>query len=156
MTDIKTMKVAPEMENEAIRLWQDFGYNLKNSQEMYNKSIYLDQNGLDYLFNQFRSVETTVHYVKLIFERDHNIPHYQELRDLEDQFNAVPHPGERGRRYSSYEIFMGLMACTVPGVLRWMHNRYLDRTADDYSKALKEFNNRQRQIREKAAAIVRS
>lgn len=156
MTDIKTMTVAPEMENETISLWQDFGYNLKNSQEVYNETERFEQDGLDYLLRRIRTVKDTVHYVKLIFERDHNIPHYQELRDLEDQFNAVPHPGERGRRYSSYEIFMGLMCCTVPGVLRWMHNRYLDRTAGDFSNALKEFNNRQRQIREKAAAIVRS
>lgn len=156
MKDIKTLTVHPDLENNAINFWQDFGYELSSSQEIFSQGFRLEQSGIDYLMDGITSVTTTVHYVKLIFERDHSIPHYQELKELEDQFNAVPHPGARDRKYSAYEIFMGFMFCTVPGVVRLMHNLNLDRTAGSYANALNECHTRQRQIREKAAAIVRS
>lgn len=156
MKDIKVLQIAPDMENDTIRIWQNFGYHYLSSQEVAYGTTTINQGPLDFLFNQIKFITTRVNYVKLVLERDHDIPHYQELKDLEEQFNAVPYPGDKAKPYSAYQIFIGLMCCTIPGVYMIMRNKAEGRTPKEYADALNEYRIKQGMILEKAAAIIRS
>lgn len=68
---------------------------------------------------------TTTHYIKLTFQRDPaNVPHYAELKALENEFNSVPYPGDCPTGYSVLKIFIGFMLCTIPGVLHAGENEF--------------------------------
>ncbi len=79
--EIKTTQCRPSDEEETIRLYQDFGWTFKSSQQVYNKDSHLEkQDGKTY------SVTETVSYVKLVFERDSKMPHYEEFQSMWNRY----------------------------------------------------------------------
>lgn len=80
--EIKTLDVANEAEEQAIQLYQRFGWKFKSSQRIFNKNTSLERrNGETY------AVTETVDYTKLVFERDTNMKNYQRLSELENRYH---------------------------------------------------------------------
>lgn len=156
MKDHKTVTVAPAFEDVTIETYKDFGYDLMSSQEIFSQDSRPTQGILDMFSGDITIETTTTHYVKLVFERDHSIPHYEELKALEDQYNAVYYPGDSRKPYSMRQIFWGLMACTIPGVYMIYRNMVEGKSAKQYQYELTEWRTKQSAIREKAAALVRA
>ncbi len=82
--EIKTMDVANQDEENIIRYWTQFGWNLKSSQRVYNKDSHLESSG-----DKTYSVTETVDYTRLVFERDKNGPHYAEIVRFENEYHAL-------------------------------------------------------------------
>ena len=87
--EYRTMDVDNEQEVYVIEILQFFGWKLKSSQRVYNQSS-KPQGAITYENLTFIHSETnTVDFTKLVFERDKNIPHYDELVVLEEEFFAL-------------------------------------------------------------------
>jgi hypothetical protein len=79
------IEVSPTQETFAIQLKQDFGWVLKNRQE-----IVFDGDSKSHL--EGRTLKTLVdqhHYVKMHFSRNLNLPHIAELRELEKKYEIA-------------------------------------------------------------------
>ena len=80
-TESKTLSVAPAREQEAIQKHEMFGWTLLSSQEVLSKESHLKEEGGD-----LWSVTTTTNYVKLVFQRDLDMPQITEVKKLEEQY----------------------------------------------------------------------
>ena len=80
-TESKSVSVAPAMEQEAIQKHEMFGWTLLSSQEVLSKESHLKEKGGD-----LWSVTTTTNYVKLVFQRDVEMPLISEIKELEEQY----------------------------------------------------------------------
>jgi hypothetical protein len=116
--EIKSVSVAPAAEEETIKLWQSFGWELKSSQEVKNKDSHIERRG-----DELVSVTESEHYVKLTFERDPSRQNYTELKSLEDQFYSANHPGNPPKRFGKlWLILAGVLL--VFGYAFYSGNRY--------------------------------
>lgn len=79
--EIKTLDISNDAEDTTIQIYQDFGWSLKSSQRVFNRDSHLESEG-----DSVYSVTKTVDYTKLVFERDKSMPHYKEIKELEDRF----------------------------------------------------------------------
>lgn len=77
----KSISVAPEQEQEAISKHEMFGWQLLSSNEVYNKDSRLETRG-DEIWN----VTTTTNYVKLVFQRDAEMPNIEQIKSLEKDY----------------------------------------------------------------------
>lgn len=77
MIESKSVQVHPALENSTIELWQNFGWQLKSTQEV-NRYAGSDE---DYTY--------TESYIKLAFQRDSSIPNYAKIKELEDKYNEI-------------------------------------------------------------------
>ena len=84
MTETKSMKVSTEQEQECIDSMRDFGWEFKSSQEINVKDSHLESRG-----GSLYNVTTSENYVKLVFSRDTNMPHYAELKQLENTYYST-------------------------------------------------------------------
>ena len=80
-TESKTLSVAPAREQEAIQKHEMFGWTLFSSQEVFSKDSHLEERGGD-----LWSVTTTTNYVKLVFQRDLEMPQIAEVKNLEKEY----------------------------------------------------------------------
>lgn len=108
--EFKTLNVTTENEERTIRVFQSFGWTLKNNQEIYVKDSHSEVWG-----NQRYSVTETTHYVKLSFERDGSkLKYYQQLCQLEKAFYAIPEPKKPQKKWKNFFVAMyviyGLLA----------------------------------------------
>mgnify|MGYP004568849089 CR=1 FL=1 len=76
-----SLSVSPSMEQETIEIHQKFGWELKSSQEIFNKDSHNEVRG-DYVYN----VSETTNYVKLVFQRDKDMPYYNEICEIETKY----------------------------------------------------------------------
>jgi hypothetical protein len=86
----KLIEVIPNKVNTTIELWQNFGWELVGTpQEIYNKTkdSHLERRGV---YN-VRLTEAT-HYFKITFQREKNMPHYDELVKLESAYYKIQKP----------------------------------------------------------------
>ena len=80
----KSIEVSPSSEQETIDTYSKFGWALVSSQEIYNKDSHLESRaGGTY------SVTETTNYVKLLFNRDKNMPYYNYIADLENRYYSL-------------------------------------------------------------------
>ena len=90
MIETKIEKVSPSQEENTIELRARFGWNLKSSQEINTSESHLENRGGD-----IYSVSTKENYVKLLFERDKDMPNYNEIAKLENEMytllSKIPH-----------------------------------------------------------------
>lgn len=104
--EYKTVDVKNEEEQNTIKFWGQFGWNLKNSQRVYNKSSHLEDRG-----GSTYSVTETMDFTKIIFERDKSMPNYAKIVSLEEEYLRIEkfmpkeEPECPSGRYSSIEAF---------------------------------------------------
>ena len=84
MIETKVEKVLPEEEEHKIEHMSRFGWTLKSTQEVNNSESHLENRHGDVY-----SVTTRENYVRLVFERDREMPNREELVRLEKEFDAI-------------------------------------------------------------------
>ena len=83
-------QIPPDFEVEYINIYGAFGWSVKDSREVFNRSSHLEASGDD-----INSVITTTHYITLIFERDTTMKNYSKLASLQKKLDAVFDPDPR-------------------------------------------------------------
>ncbi|MDR0286890.1 MAG: tetraspanin family protein [Clostridiales bacterium] len=87
--ETKFIKVEPDEVQETIDKWQSFGWELLGApQEILNKTVrdgdsYTDSYGT----TTTKIITEKTHYVKITFQRDKEMPNYQELVALETTYD---------------------------------------------------------------------
>ena len=151
--DIKTMTVPPAYETDAIQLWMTFGYELLNNQEVLSKDTKLEQGVLDAFADTYTQVTETIHYVKLTFQRETNIPHYAEFKRLEQEYEDLPHPGDPPEKNGIIKILIGLFLCTIPGIIFIIQDSGYNSRMADYNAKYSEYAKKRDAILERARAL---
>lgn len=85
MEESYSLSCYPSDEQFWTDVYNSFGWKLFSSQEVINNDVDVRVVG-DYI----QTTKTKEHFVRLVFKRDTNMPHYSELKELEKAYNAVP------------------------------------------------------------------
>ena len=120
MKDNKSITIAPEQREEAVTVFNSFGWELKTEQEI-NKDAQQFVSGSDDDYIYFKTIPAE-HYVKLGFERDRGRQNYEELKSLENQYFAIKDPTiwEQPRFITKLWLIVigvGLLLYVIPGVI---------------------------------------
>lgn len=114
MIESKSLTVPPSLENSTIDLWQTFGWELKSTQEIFNRNT----------VDLGDSTETTTtNYIKLAFQRDTSIPNYARIKELEAEYHAIldSEPTDLSKAFEIKTILIIgvilLFLFAVPGVI---------------------------------------
>ncbi len=118
MIESQSLTVSPSEEQNAIETFQNFGWTLKSTQEVHSKDTHLERGGWNY--DQLYSVTETTNYVKLMFQRDTQIPNYNEIAELENEYWSImtsePNkPG--GTMFWVILSIIGLIFYIIPGAI---------------------------------------
>lgn len=76
----KSVRVAPAAEQITIDRYQKFGWVLLGSQEVFNRDSHLEEGAP----GTINSVTETTHFVKLVFQRDMDMPYYNKIKELDE------------------------------------------------------------------------
>ena len=105
--EIKSVKVHPSEESYTVKVWQTFGWEFHSQQEGSNTTYDEDDENI--------YIKTT-HFVKLVFQRDSEIPHYNELVTLENEYYNIYNPGYQPRIFTKpFLIPLGLAVLMLIG-----------------------------------------
>lgn len=102
-----SLSVLPNDEQEAIDTYQKFGWELKSSQEIFNKDSHNERRG-DSVYN----VTETTNYVKLVFQRDKDMPYYKQICELENKYLEVMN-NKPSYSYSKAPLVIGIIIAVV-------------------------------------------
>lgn len=102
-----SLSVSPSKEQEAIETYQKFGWELKSSQEIFSKDSHNEVRG-DSLY----SVTETTNYVKLVFQRDKDMPYYNEICEIEKKFFEALNR-EPSYSYSKAPLIIGIIIAVI-------------------------------------------
>jgi hypothetical protein len=86
-TESISIQVHPADEQSQIDLMQRFHWSLLSTQDIKTVDNHLERRG-----DSIYSVTNTEHYVKLAFHRSLDLPHLQEIKNLEREFFSLPRP----------------------------------------------------------------
>jgi hypothetical protein len=104
----KSITVAPSEEQQVIRKHEQFGWILKSSQEIYNKDSHLESR-----FSGLYNVTTTKNYVKLVFQRDTEMPQRDRIQSLENQYwqlyQNTRYTPTKNKKYTLFPIILSLI-----------------------------------------------
>ena len=91
--ETKSLSVDPKKETSTITLYSKFGWTLVSSQEIFNRDSHIERRGDDLV-----SVTETTNYVKLVFQRDKDMPYYNEIAALDTKYHQLlkTEPKEEG------------------------------------------------------------
>ena len=136
--ETKSVKVHPDYEAECIAFEQRFGWELFNTQEVYNKDTHLENS---FFTDTITSVTETTHYVKLTFQRETEKVS-TELKQLERDFDNLTYP-EEPRYWSKLFILGGFMIYVIPGIVMICTNK---RKRENYEAEIANYNNRHAEL----------
>ncbi len=85
MEEIESIRCSLANEEYYTQSYRLFGWTLLSSQEINNQDSTVRVVG-DYIVTQ----TTRIQYVKLTFKRDTNMPNYQRLCELQEEFESIP------------------------------------------------------------------
>ncbi len=119
-TESKILEVAPQNENDAVRLMESFGWKLQSSQDIHlegksvgNPNLYLGFTSPD--LYEIKKIITD--YTKLYFVRDLDTPNIIEIHNLENEFFYLRYPPQP-LSYTGLWIVISLL--TGVGFLVWI------------------------------------
>lgn len=156
MLESKSLKVSTRSEQKNIDLMQDFGWQLKSSQEVNTANSHLERRG-----DAIYSVTNKEKYVKLVFERDTNHKNYDTIKELELKYHTIMDnpPKEERVLISGIIAVIGLLFYIVPGALYLVWKiRKRKKCKDAYKAACAEWNVAAKQAmeyRNKAISLLR-
>lgn len=107
--ETRSMDIEPYMEEDIIKIMEDFGWQVQNSQRVYSKDSHNEVRDYGTLIG-IKTVTETTDFIKITFSRDRAMPHYSELKKLNDEYEALvpfeylPEP-ERDMRWFSDLLF---------------------------------------------------
>lgn len=165
MKDIFNVTVDPSKRNEAIMLYQSFGWEYKSENEVKtNDSQILTKSTEEY--NEYTTIKGT-HYIRINFERDRSRQNYAELKSLEEQYSAIkdPYYPDSPRFITIVWLILigiGLFAYVVPGIILLIihiifyakKKKQFDEDYVSYTKKMNEVRVQREEILAKAQALV--
>ena len=125
MIETVSKKVSPDSEQSTINFMANFGWSLQSSQEINNTDSHLERRG-----DEIYSVTTKENYVKLVFQRDTNMPNYARISELESKYLSLLNKEPDAPQFNLIIAGILLVMYIVPGVI------YIVR----YSKKKKEYD----------------
>lgn len=96
----KSVRVAPAAEQSTIDRYQKFGWVLLGSQEVFNRDSHLEEGAP----GTINSVTETTHFVKLVFQRDMDMPYYNKIKELDEQFEVTLDELDSSRRLRRWSL----------------------------------------------------
>ena len=117
--ETKFIEVKPADVNSTIEKWGWFGWELMGQpQEIYNKSVHRTQETDKYYSSEYT---TTTNYVKITFQREKSMPHYDELCKLEKEYDtpyssSYYYPDDEPKLFGKFFIWLILpiiLICTT-------------------------------------------
>lgn len=115
MKEIKSFSVQPSEEENMIKLWPTFGWELKGAPQEVRTQDTQVFTGQDSDGTEHYQMRQGVHYIKLTFERDPERKNYDELKSLETQYYDLKDPYYP---YNKPKIFFGTLV-TIICVVLW-------------------------------------
>ncbi|MDR2592646.1 MAG: hypothetical protein LBC59_07565 [Chitinispirillales bacterium] len=113
--ETKFITVEPSETENTIDLWQNFGWVLIGvPQEILSQTSgtsHLERRG-DSIYS-VRNAGTTIHYVRITFQRDKNMPNYAELVRLEKAYHTESNLPSQPFKLSSFSIFYGIIPLII-------------------------------------------
>lgn len=152
--DFKTMNVPPESEMAAIQYWTSFGYELFSNQEVKNSYTTTGQDMVDVWCDTVTETVHHEHYIKLSFQRDTKIPHYDELKRLEMEAESIQQPADPPAYNSITKIIIGTLFCTIPGIIFIIQNLKYPAVYRAYRQEYAEYVQKRDAIAERARALI--
>lgn len=123
--ETKFIDVHPKSVESTIEMWLMFGWEMIGApQEIYNKDSHLEKRG-----DTIHSVTETTHYVKITFQRDDKMPHYNELANLEKRYYSLPdhipqYDPKKPKKFSVGWIIILIIATifyVIPGIILFLY-----------------------------------
>ncbi len=102
MLEGKVAKVSPEFEQFTIDANQKFGWEVVGAQEVFSQ-VSRQEARSDGVY----SVVQSTNFVRLLFKRDTKMPHYKEIKALEEEFDSIPYP--KKKKLSAGWAFLNVM-----------------------------------------------
>lgn len=96
----KSVRVPPAAEQSTIDRYQKFGWVLLGSQEVFNRDSHLEEGAP----GTIKSVTETTHFVKLVFQRDMDMPYYGKIKELDEQFEVTLNELDSSRRLRRWSL----------------------------------------------------
>lgn len=156
MIESKSLTVPPSLENSTIDLWQTFGWELKSTQEIFNRNT----------VDLGDSTETTTtNYIKLAFQRDTSIPNYARIKELEAEYHAIldSEPSDLSKAFEIKTILIIgvilLFLFAVPGVIFLIfmfkkRNQTKKMYIEEYNAWSEKMNTEGKQILDEATSLL--
>lgn len=119
--ETKVITVAPANEQYNIEVFQNFGWELMSTQEIYNAYSGLHVNSKGEIGN----AGDKTNYVKLAFTRNTEMRNYRQIVELEKQFWAVPVPQKAG--FPIFILIIGIIVALLPYILNAL--RLIEKTS---------------------------
>ena len=86
-TESFSIQVHPNDEQNQINLMQRFHWNLLSSQEIKTVDSSLEKRG-----DKIYSVTKSENYIKLVFQRDLDVPNINKIKELESEYFSLEYP----------------------------------------------------------------
>lgn len=109
--ETKVITVSPANEQYNIEVYQNFGWELMSTQEIYNaySGLHVGNKG------EIENNGERTNYVKLAFTRNTEMRNYHQLVALEKQFWAVPTPVRSS--FAIIILIIGIIVAILPYIL---------------------------------------
>lgn len=164
LKEFKSITVSPGTEENEIRLWQTFGWELVGAPQEVRTADSQIKTGADENYEYYKTVEG-VHYIKLSFERKPERQNYEELKSLETQYYELEDPRYPVR--PSFKIWLiliiiGFIFYIIPGIILLVvgiksYRKKTKQWNEDYSayqEKLKTVEAKREEILAKAESLV--
>jgi len=175
--ETKFIEVEPDEVNSTLELWQNFGWELMGApQEIKTQDVQL-YTGQDSDGTKYYKTKRGEHYVKITFQRDKSMPHYEELVQLENMYcSSPPSKPNEPEKPSAFGVvwtivaIIGLVIYVIPGILIiiWRLVRYkgvkkkyneeypeYKKKCENWEKAYKDWENKCDNALKKAKSLVK-
>jgi len=98
----KSIKVHPALEQTMIEQYQDFGWTLVSSQEVFSQTSHSDEDAV-FVYHY----TTTTNFIKLMFQREREFANREQILALEDEY------------WACYNVYMSVPKI-IPGKWFWI------------------------------------
>ena len=164
LKEFKSITVSPGTEEDEIRLWQTFGWELVGAPQEVRTADSQIKTGADEDYEYYKTI-AGVHYIKLSFERKPDRQNYEELKSLETQYYELEDPYcPEPPSFKGWliAIIIGFIFYFVPGVILLVigiksHRKNTKQWEEDYpiyQEKLKSVKEQRESILAKAESLV--
>lgn len=165
MKDTKSIPVTPGEQDETITLFSSFGWEYKNATEVATNDSQI-LTGRDEEYEHYKIIPGQ-HYIRLFFERDRSRQNYEELKKLEEEYFGLKEPSlwEKPQLITKLWLILigvGLLLYVLPGIILLVihivkyvkDTKFWNSSYERYQTEMTSFNTRQKEILDKAQALV--
>lgn len=89
MIEYKTERRSASVESDVIQIYSYFGWQYIGSQDVYSENTRVTGGSISGRDVNLQQTTDTTQYVAIRFQRDTDIAHYAELRDLNNEYDSL-------------------------------------------------------------------